>query len=122
MSIESVVNQIEVSLFRKRVSILVLFVLMSFFLMFQATQIKLDASFTKNIPLNHSYMKTYLKHRENFGGANNLLISVCDKKGDIFNPVFFDALKGVHDNYSLFRVLIVFRLNLCFHQVLVLLK
>lgn len=97
MSIESVVNQIEVSLFRKKATVLVLFVLMSFFLLFQATQIKLDASFTKNIPLNHSYMKTYLKHRENFGGANNLLISVCDKNGDIFNPVFFNALKGVHD-------------------------
>ena len=97
MSIESVVNQIEVSLFRKKATVLVLFVLMSFFLLFQATQIKLDASFTKNIPLNHSYMKTYLKHRENFGGANNLLISVCDNNGDIFNPVFFNALKGVHD-------------------------
>jgi hypothetical protein len=42
-------------------------------------------------------MKTYLKHRANFGGANNILISVCDSSGDIFNPDFFNALKGVHD-------------------------
>ena len=42
-------------------------------------------------------MKTYLKHRANFGGANNILISVCNNDGDIFNPEFFDALKGVHD-------------------------
>jgi len=74
-----------------------LFVLASVFLMFQATQIKLDASFTKNIPLNHDYMKTYLKHRENFGGANNILISVCNSDGDIFTAEFFESLKGVHD-------------------------
>jgi predicted RND superfamily exporter protein len=93
----SLSSLIEITLFRHRIFVLMLFTLTSGFLFFQATQIKLDASFTKNIPLNHSYMKTYIKHRANFGGANNILISVCDAKGDIFNESFFDALKGVHD-------------------------
>jgi len=93
----SLVNRLEIGLFRHRLFVLMLFVVASVFLFFQATQIKLDASFTKNIPLNHSYMKTYLKHRTNFGGANNILISVCDSSGDIFNPDFFTSLKGVHD-------------------------
>ncbi|MCW8865723.1 MAG: MMPL family transporter [Colwellia sp.] len=93
----SLANRLEVGLFRHKFFVLMLFVIASVFLLFQATQIKLDASFTKNIPLNHSYMKTYLKHRENFGGANNILISVCNKDDDIFNADFFDALKGVHD-------------------------
>ena len=93
----SLANRLEVGLFRHKLIILMLFVFTSAFLLFQATQIKLGASFTKNIPLNHSYMKTYLKHRENFGGANNILISVCNSDGDIFNKKFFSALKGVHD-------------------------
>ena len=93
----SLANRIEVGLFRHKLLVLMLFAITSAFLLFQATQIKLDASFTKNIPLNHSYMKTYLKHRANFGGANNILISVCDSSGDIFNADFFNALKGVHD-------------------------
>jgi len=97
MSIDSLINRLEIGLFRHRLSVLVLFVLVSVFLLFQATQIKLDASFTKNIPLNHSYMKTYLKHQKNFGGANSILISVCNKGDDIFNAEFFQALKGVHD-------------------------
>lgn len=97
MNIDSLINRLEVGIFRHRLLVLALFVATSFFLLFQATQIKLDAAFTKNIPLNHSYMKTYLKHRENFGGANNVLISVCQKDGDIFNEEFFSALKGVHD-------------------------
>jgi predicted RND superfamily exporter protein len=93
----SLANRLEIGLFRHKLFVLMLFVLGSCFLFFQATQIKLDASFTKNIPLNHSYMKTYLQHRENFGGANNILISVCNSDDDIFNADFFDALKGVHD-------------------------
>ncbi len=93
----SLANRIEVGLFRHKLLVLMLFAITSAFLLFQATQIKLDASFTKNIPLNHSYMKIYLKHRANFGGANNILISVCDSSGDIFNADFFNALKGVHD-------------------------
>lgn len=97
MKFDSLINVAEATLFRRRVSVLILFIVTSIFLLFQATQIKLDSSFTKQIPLNHEYMKTYLKHRENFGGANNVLISVCDSRGDIFNPEFFTALKGVHD-------------------------
>jgi len=97
MSIDSAINRLEVVLFRQRAFVLVLFVLATAALLFQATQIKLDAAFTKNIPLNHSYMKTYLKHRENFGGANNILISVCEQEDDIFNANFFNTLKGVHD-------------------------
>jgi predicted RND superfamily exporter protein len=97
MKIESVINVIEATIFRKRVFVLVAFVITSIFLAFQASQIKLDAAFTKHIPLNHSYMKTYLQYRENFGGANNVLISVCDTEGDIFNEPFFTTLKGVHD-------------------------
>ncbi|MBA6251073.1 MULTISPECIES: RND family transporter [unclassified Colwellia] len=97
MKIESLINVIEATMFRKRVMVLVAFVLASIFLVFQASQIKLDAAFEKHIPLNHTYMKTYLEYRENFGGANNVLISVCDTEGDIFNESFFGALKGVHD-------------------------
>ena len=93
----SLANRLEIGLFRHKFLVLIMFVIVSAFLLFQASQIKLGASFTKNIPLNHSYMKTYLKHRENFGGANNILISVCNSDGDIFNAEFFESLKGVHD-------------------------
>ncbi|OKY25472.1 RND family transporter [Thalassotalea sp. PP2-459] len=97
MNVDSLINRIEVVIFRKRGVVLALFAMITAFLIVQASQIKLDAAFTKNIPLNHEYMQTYLKHRENFGGANNVLISVCHKDGDIFNQEFFTALKGVHD-------------------------
>lgn len=91
------INALVTAFFKIKSLIFIVFALITTFLLLQATQIKLDASFTKNIPLQHSYMKTYMKHQENFGGANNILISVCDTEGDIFNPSFFRAFKNVHD-------------------------
>ena len=97
MSINSVINKVEMGIFRHRGFVLAMFAIVTLVLLYQATNLKLDAAFTKNIPLNHQYMKTYLKHEKDFGGANNILISVCDADGNIFNEPFFDALKGVHD-------------------------
>jgi len=93
----SILTQFELIIFRHRLPVIIIFLLTTVFLAFSATNIKLDASFNKNIPLNHDYMKLYLKHEKQFGGANSILISVCDESGDIFNPEFFTQLKSVHD-------------------------
>ncbi|MEP4889571.1 MAG: MMPL family transporter [Aliiglaciecola sp.] len=84
-------------IFRNRIIVVLLFALTTAFLGYQSSQLKLDAGFTKNIPLNHEYMVNYMKHAKDFGGANSILVSVCDKDSDIFNTEFFDTLKNVHD-------------------------
>lgn len=93
----ALVDFFEKLIFRNRMAVILIFLLSTIYLVFQASQLKLDAGFTKNIPLNHEYMQTYMKHKENFGGANNILVSVCDTQGTIFNQHFFDTLKDVHD-------------------------
>lgn len=95
--LEKLVNGLESFLFRRRAFVILLFMLTTIFLAFQASNLKMDAAFIKNIPLNHSYMKTYLKHQNDFGGANSIMVAVEDTSGDIFNENFFDALKNVHD-------------------------
>ncbi|BAJ01827.1 conserved hypothetical protein [Shewanella violacea DSS12] len=97
MMLEKIVNGLESFLFRRRAFVILLFILTTIFLAFQASNLKMDAAFIKNIPLNHSYMKTYLKHQNDFGGANSIMVAVEDTSGDIFNENFFDALKNVHD-------------------------
>ena len=97
MSINRLVNKFEYALFRHRAIVIVAFLLATLFLLFKATSIKLDAAFTKNIPLKHEYMQTYLRHAQDFGGANNILISLCDTRGDIFNADFFNTLRRAHD-------------------------
>lgn len=94
---EKFINQFEITLFRQRLVVILLFLATTVFLGFQASQLKMDAAFTKNIPLNHDYMKTYLKHSEAFGGANSIMVAVRAKEGNIFTPEFFEGLKGVHD-------------------------
>ncbi|KTF18325.1 efflux RND transporter permease subunit [Pseudoalteromonas sp. H105] len=94
---QGILDFLEKAVFRHRLIMLISFVLLTCLLAFKATHIQLDASFNKNIPLNHDYMKVYLKHEKQFGGANSILISVCDDSGDIFNPDFFTQLKAVHD-------------------------
>ncbi|GLR70129.1 efflux RND transporter permease subunit [Agaribacter marinus] len=91
------IDRSERLVFKHRNSLFAIFALITIFLCYQATQLKLDAGFTKNIPLNHEYMQTYIQYKDNFGGANNILVSVCDTDSDIFNQAFFDTLKGVHD-------------------------
>ncbi len=91
------INLFEMFIFRNRLLVILAFLATTGFLFYQATQLKLDAGFTKNIPLNHEYMKSYMKHRKDFGGANSVLVAVCDRDGDIFNEQFFVTLKDVHD-------------------------
>ena len=95
--LDKMVNGLESYLFRHRAFVILVFLVTTVFLGLQASNLKMDAAFIKNIPLNHTYMQTYLKHQKQFGGANSIMVAVEDTSGDIFNERFFDALKNVHD-------------------------
>ncbi len=95
--LEKWTNTIEQVLFRHRIAVLVLFTLITLALGIGASQLRMDAAFTKNIPLNHPYMKTYMTHRAQFGGANSIMVAVEDASGNIYNSKFFDVLRQVHD-------------------------
>ncbi len=94
---KKLINFIELLIFRNRLFVILLFIVATVFLAIQSSQLKLDAGFAKNIPLEHQYMKNYMRHAKAFGGANSVLVSVCDKGGNIFNKNYFDTLKDVHD-------------------------
>ncbi|WP_299495160.1 MMPL family transporter [uncultured Shewanella sp.] len=95
--LEKWVNGLELFLFRQRAWVIGVFIIITVFLGYQASLLKMDAAFVKNIPLSHPYMQTYLKHQQQFGGANSIMVAIEDTGGNIFNPTFFDALKNVHD-------------------------
>ncbi|WP_163934996.1 RND family transporter [Paraferrimonas sp. SM1919] len=88
---------LERALFVSPRLIVLLFVAFTGLMVTQALNLKMDAAFTKNIPLQHPYMQTYLKHEQQFGGANSIMVAVRDNSGDIYNPEFFEVLKNVHD-------------------------
>ena len=81
--------------FGNRPVVLILFALITAVLTFFASQLRVDAGFKKQIPLQHEYMKTFIDYEQEFGGANRVLIAVMDKSGDMFNLPFFQTMEKI---------------------------
>ncbi len=91
------ISFLENLIFRSRRLVVVLFILLTIFMVYQASHLKIDAGFAKLLPLEHPYMKTYLEFREAFGGANRVVIAIRATEGDIFTPKFFQVLQEITD-------------------------
>lgn len=89
---------LEKLVFANRRLLIVLFVLVTAFMAFSASRLRIDAGFTKQLPLEHEYMKTFVQHQQEFGGANRVLIALSARQGDIFTAEYFDALRQVTDD------------------------
>lgn len=86
--------RLERLIFGHRGLIVALFVLITLALASVAWRgLRIDASFTKQLPLQHEYMQTFLEHQTEFGSANRVLIALVAPDGNMFTPGFFDALK-----------------------------
>jgi predicted RND superfamily exporter protein len=83
-------------LFANKKIILFLLLVMTGAMAYYASQLKVDAGFEKQLPLDHEYMKTFMEH-EKFRGANRILVSLMDDSGNMFNDQFFDKLEKVTD-------------------------
>ena len=60
--------------------------------------LRIDASFTKQLPRQHEYMRTYLDESvAEFRGANRVLIALIAADGNLFKPEFFAALRKATD-------------------------
>ncbi len=81
--------------FGNRLVVLVLFLLITLAMTYFAAQLKVDAGFKKQIPLQHEYMQTFLDYERDFGGANRVLIAVIDKSGNMFNQPFFQTMENI---------------------------
>ncbi len=88
---------LEHAIFGNRRLVVALFIVLTIFMAWQASHLRIDAGFAKMLPLKHPYMKTYLQYRDAFGGANRIVIAIRAQEGDIFTPHFFEVLKEVTD-------------------------
>ncbi len=93
----SLTRLLERVLFSRRPLVLAVFGLMTAWMLWLATGLGVDAGFSKMVPLEHEYMRTYLQHREKFGGADRVAVAVVARGGDIFTPAFFEQLRKVSD-------------------------
>ena len=91
------VLKIENLFFKYRLSILSAFVLLTIIMGFFASQLKLDAGFYKQLPSNHSFIKTFYQYEDALFGSNNLIIAVRNTEGDIFEKDFLSKLLEVSE-------------------------
>ena len=66
------IGKISYWIFHHRRWLLILFILITIVLGAMASQLRVQAGFTKMIPLNHPYMSTFLQYQQDFGGANKV--------------------------------------------------
>ena len=89
--------RLEALLFARRRLVLAAFLLLTLAMGWLASGLRVDAGFTKLVPLGHDYMRTFLEHRDEFGGADRVLFALVAPEGDMFTPEFFAKLREVTD-------------------------
>jgi predicted RND superfamily exporter protein len=97
MTKDRITSFLETMVFRHRPVVLGLFAVATVFMAWSASHLRIDAGFAKNLPHDHPYMETFLKHQQDFGGANRVLVAMMARKGDIFTAEFLEALKKATD-------------------------
>ncbi len=89
---------IEKIIFGHRHLTVAVFAGLTILLGFFASKTHVDASFNKQLPSDHEYIRNFIKYQEQFGGANRIVIALHAAQGDIFTPSFFQTLKAVTDD------------------------
>jgi len=93
-----VIDLLEKLVFSQRPLVIAVFAVITALLAWSAVSgLRVDAGFSKQLPLQHEYMETFVQHYEDFGGADRVVIALVDESGDMFNPEFFEALRQATD-------------------------
>ncbi|MFA7638545.1 MAG: RND family transporter, partial [Parvibaculum sp.] len=88
-------QRIENFIFGLRAPILILLLAFTLVMGFFASQLRMDAGFTKMLPIGHPYIETFFEYSESFGGGNRILVVLENKEGDIFEREFLYKLNDI---------------------------
>jgi uncharacterized protein len=93
---------IERALFNHRLLVILLCLLATLVLGWQATRLELNASFEKTIPAQHPYIQNFLRHQSELTGLGNAVrIAVARPDGSIYDAAYLDTLRRLSDEVFL---------------------
>ena len=95
--ISNLLDRMENLIFGLRPLIVGIFVIITLIMGYGLTNLHVDAGFSKHLPLQHEYMQTFMEYRNEFGGANRVLVALRARDGNMFSAEFFNALKQATD-------------------------
>ncbi|KFJ90068.1 RND transporter [Pseudomonas sp. 1-7] len=93
---------LERLLFNNRPAVLLICLITTLVLGYQALGLSLNAAFDKMIPTNHPYINNFLDNRKQLaGGGNGMRIAVAVKEGSIFDAEYLDTVRQLSDELFL---------------------
>lgn len=90
-------DRLEQLLFRRRAVVVAVFVVTTVVMAWFAIGLRIEASFSKLLPLDHEYVRTFTEYRSEFGGADRIIVALMAKDGDIFTGAFLSSLEAISD-------------------------
>jgi len=95
-------NRLERAIFNHRSLVLLLCLVVSVLLGWQAMDIRLNASFEKTIPGGHPFIVNFLENRASLSGAGNAIrIAVETDEENIYSREYLDILAKINDEVYL---------------------
>lgn len=95
-------NRVERLIFNHRPWVILLCLLATLALGWQAARIGINASYEKTIPTKHPFVVNFLAERSELSGLGNALrIAVAVEQGDIFSADYLDTLAKLNDEIYL---------------------
>ena len=85
------------AVFSVRPAILGVFALGTLAMLVMMAQLRVDAGFMKQLPLDHEYMQTFMEYERDFGGANRVMVALVAEDGEMFTPEFFEDIEAITD-------------------------
>ena len=95
----------------RRMWILVVTLLITLFFAYQLLNLKVYTSFEDLLPQNHPYVKLHNEFRKLFGGANQVLIALEVKEGDIFNLKTLAKIKYITEKLEEIPAIDVYKIR-----------
>ena len=93
---------LERALFNHRRIVLLLCLLTTVLLGWQATRLTLNASFEKMIPSDQPFIANYLAHRQELSGLGNAVrIAVVNTRGSVYDKEYLHTLQQLNDEVYL---------------------
>lgn len=93
---------LERIVFNHRVILVLFCAVATLFLLFQASQLEVNASFKKMMPMSHSFIQNYEANAEALRGLGNALrVVVENPTGDIYDPNYLETLRQINDKLFL---------------------
>ena len=85
-------QKIENWFFKYRLLVLLSFVLLTIVMGYFAVQIRMDAGFYKQLPSNHSFVKTYYEYQDDLSVTNSITVALRIIMGHIQSRIFYKTI------------------------------